>query len=431
MSEMAEIRDCERCIGEIGVLKNPRIGISVGRTVGSFEDNSMRFAHGRPARRPAHTDATSRPAPARSEISGIYATSRTGTIRRPRRSTCRNFPRFSMPHALPQDRLGCFDDAPANGSMAHLDSGRPPRIHPLAKLSGQSAPASGQRSSLWRGPPSGSRTRRPRFASGIDSVRSLRHPHDRALSSSRRPPRSRVLLPGTRCSPRLGSRLPKFLRRFTRSRHRQLTDLIESFTPLALESALEIQQQIEVRLHETDGLRQAEVERARYNAELARRRYNYTQIADSLNQRGLLSGSGKPFDSLPVGLICRTRQLKSRFQRLRARGLLTFRKSPLYFTSAPTRFATGPVTACFALTLTMIPMPASTNHPILNSIPSPKASNSAIVSLVQRMSNRSLRRCSMKRSSRCAGGLTRRSLSPRARSVFWHPAPMKAEKREL
>ena len=49
--------------------------------------------------------------------------------------------------------------------------------------------------------------------------------------------------------------------------------------------------------------------------------HNYRDIAQSLNQRGLTSGSGKPFDSLSVGLICRTRGLKSRYLRLRSQDL--------------------------------------------------------------------------------------------------------------
>ena len=49
----------------------------------------------------------------------------------------------------------------------------------------------------------------------------------------------------------------------------------------------------------------------------------YREIAQSLNDRGFRSGSGKPFDPVSVGLICKTRGLKSRYQRLRDRGLLT------------------------------------------------------------------------------------------------------------
>jgi hypothetical protein len=49
--------------------------------------------------------------------------------------------------------------------------------------------------------------------------------------------------------------------------------LIQSVTPLTLEVALCVQQEIERRCDETDRLRQHEVERARYESDLARRRY--------------------------------------------------------------------------------------------------------------------------------------------------------------
>ncbi len=47
------------------------------------------------------------------------------------------------------------------------------------------------------------------------------------------------------------------------------------------------------------------------------------QIADILNERGLVSYDGKPFDLHRVGFLRRTRQLEDRFSRLRATGLLT------------------------------------------------------------------------------------------------------------
>lgn len=49
--------------------------------------------------------------------------------------------------------------------------------------------------------------------------------------------------------------------------------LVQTMTPLALEVALTVQQELQSRLDEADRLRQKRVERARYEAELAQRRY--------------------------------------------------------------------------------------------------------------------------------------------------------------
>jgi len=49
--------------------------------------------------------------------------------------------------------------------------------------------------------------------------------------------------------------------------------LVEAVTPLALEVALSVQQEIQTRLEEADRLRRTQVERARYEAQLAQRRY--------------------------------------------------------------------------------------------------------------------------------------------------------------
>jgi DNA invertase Pin-like site-specific DNA recombinase len=49
--------------------------------------------------------------------------------------------------------------------------------------------------------------------------------------------------------------------------------LVESMTPLALEVALSVQDELQARAHDADRLRRQQVERARYEAELAQRRY--------------------------------------------------------------------------------------------------------------------------------------------------------------
>jgi hypothetical protein len=49
--------------------------------------------------------------------------------------------------------------------------------------------------------------------------------------------------------------------------------LVEAVTPITLEVALAVQQELQSRLDEADWLRRQQVDRARYEADLARRRY--------------------------------------------------------------------------------------------------------------------------------------------------------------
>jgi hypothetical protein len=58
--------------------------------------------------------------------------------------------------------------------------------------------------------------------------------------------------------------------------------LVESVTPMALEVALSVQQELQARLEDADRLRQAQVDRARYEADLARRRYMQVDPANRL-----------------------------------------------------------------------------------------------------------------------------------------------------
>jgi len=63
--------------------------------------------------------------------------------------------------------------------------------------------------------------------------------------------------------------------------------LLELMQPITLEVALAVQQEVELRISETDALRRKHVERAQYEAELARRRYMNVDpenrlVADSL-----------------------------------------------------------------------------------------------------------------------------------------------------
>jgi DNA invertase Pin-like site-specific DNA recombinase len=58
--------------------------------------------------------------------------------------------------------------------------------------------------------------------------------------------------------------------------------LVEAMTPMALEVALCVQQELQCRLEEVDQLRRQRVERARYEADLAQRRYMHVDPANRL-----------------------------------------------------------------------------------------------------------------------------------------------------
>src|SRR5215831_8477221 len=58
--------------------------------------------------------------------------------------------------------------------------------------------------------------------------------------------------------------------------------LVEAVSPVALEVALNVQQELQSRLEEADRLRLKQVERAQYEADLARRRYMCVDPANRL-----------------------------------------------------------------------------------------------------------------------------------------------------
>jgi len=58
--------------------------------------------------------------------------------------------------------------------------------------------------------------------------------------------------------------------------------LLQTMTPMALDVALTVQQEIHTRLDEVDRLRHKQVERARYEADLAQRRYMHVDPANRL-----------------------------------------------------------------------------------------------------------------------------------------------------
>jgi hypothetical protein len=58
--------------------------------------------------------------------------------------------------------------------------------------------------------------------------------------------------------------------------------LVQTMTPMALDVALSVQQEIQARMDEVDRLRRKQVERARYESELAQRRYMHVDPANRL-----------------------------------------------------------------------------------------------------------------------------------------------------
>jgi hypothetical protein len=58
--------------------------------------------------------------------------------------------------------------------------------------------------------------------------------------------------------------------------------LIQTVTPMALDVTLAVQQEIQIRLDEVDRMRHKQVERARYEADLAQRRYMHVDPANRL-----------------------------------------------------------------------------------------------------------------------------------------------------
>ena len=108
----------------------------------------------------------------------------------------------------------------------------------------------------------------------------MRSPHDRPLSSARTTPDSGLYVPAPRerlCQQIHGEGLDKAIS----------TLLIQQVTPLTLEVTLAVQAEIETRSEEGDRLRRQEVERARYQTDLARRRFMQVDpdnrlVADSL-----------------------------------------------------------------------------------------------------------------------------------------------------
>ena len=58
--------------------------------------------------------------------------------------------------------------------------------------------------------------------------------------------------------------------------------LVQTVTPMALDVAMTVQQEIQTRIDEVDRLRRKQVERARYEADLAQRRYRHVDPANRL-----------------------------------------------------------------------------------------------------------------------------------------------------
>ena len=110
-----------------------------------------------------------------------------------------------------------------------------------------------------------------RVAAGARAVRSLRRAHARALRAAGRS--AAPVLPlqrGGRAPRRQALPVGRAARRWTR---RSSALLLQTVAPAAIEVALAVQQEIAQRVEQAAALREAQLQRARYEAELARRRY--------------------------------------------------------------------------------------------------------------------------------------------------------------
>ena len=58
--------------------------------------------------------------------------------------------------------------------------------------------------------------------------------------------------------------------------------LVQTMTPMALDVALSVQQEVHARMNEVDRLRRKQVERPRYESDLAQRRYMHVDPANRL-----------------------------------------------------------------------------------------------------------------------------------------------------
>ena len=133
-------------------------------------------------------------------------------------------------------------------------------------------------------PPQESAGGRAGAVAGLGAVRDLRAADDGALSHPSGRPVPRLCVPGRwhrarrgPCQGIPGSGIDEAIGEL----------LLEMLTPATLEVALAVQQELRQRLDEADGLRRQQVERARYEADLARQRYmsvdpNNRFVADAL-----------------------------------------------------------------------------------------------------------------------------------------------------
>ena len=130
-----------------------------------------------------------------------------------------------------------------------------------------------------RGPPAKPAAGGSRAAAGRDRLWALRGTDDRALS-----PASWPYVPDYLCQRAGIEHGQPICQQVPGAALDQAVGslLVEAVTPLALEVALAVQQELGARVHETDQLRQQQVERARYATELAQRRFLQVDPANRL-----------------------------------------------------------------------------------------------------------------------------------------------------
>ena len=204
----------------------------------------------------------------RAVVGGAAALSGPQRVEEP--SLCRGFRLWTHPgqEGRPTEWVA---PAPSPGTVAHPDPRRPSRLHHLGRARGEPGPAAGELRRLWETTGGTDRPERASPAPGPGGLRTLRWTDDdpllqRATASS---------CPNTACQSEGIKRAEAPCQRVLGGDvDRAIGELlVESMTPLTLEVALSVQDELAARADEADRLRRQQVERARYEAELAQRRY--------------------------------------------------------------------------------------------------------------------------------------------------------------
>jgi Recombinase len=154
--------------------------------------------------------------------------------------------------------------------VGSIHARRPRRLYLVGRIRKQPEMSTRMRASARAGTAQESAEGGSRSIARTGFVRHLWEPHDGLL------PRTRAQTAAELCLSAIRNRTRRaYLSKIPSGGIDQAVGelLIASVTPLALEVALSVQEELQTRVEQADRLRQAQVDRARYEADLARRRY--------------------------------------------------------------------------------------------------------------------------------------------------------------